>query len=138
METAFATLRTSALIFVVVGISFGIYLHQVARITASSAAVAAATAAAQVLDGAGWDCSDSHSGWLRAETAGAAAAVARTRSRSATTATGYALTAEPSCTVVASVTVGAAGVHRWLEATAAACRPSRAASASGWTLASPC
>ena len=54
METAFAALRTTAMIFVVVAISLGIYLHQLARITASTAAVAAATAAAQSLDKAGW------------------------------------------------------------------------------------
>ncbi len=138
MDTAFGALRTTAMIFVVVAVSFGIYLHQVARITASTAAVAAATAAAQVLDGAGWDCTDTHSGWADAEEAAADAAAARTGARSAATATGYTLTAEPSCTVVATVTVGAAGAHRWLEATAVACRPSRAAYATGWALAPPC
>lgn len=138
MDTAFAVLRTTAMIFVVVAISFGIYLHQLARITASTAAVAAATAAAQALDGAGWDCTTSHAGWAEAEKAAARAAAARTGARSAATATGYTLTAEPSCTVVATVTVGAAGVRSWLEATAAACRPSRAAFATGWTIAPPC
>ena len=138
MDTAFAVLRTTAMIFVVVAISFGIYLHQLARITASTAAVAAATAAAQALDGTGWDCTDSHTGWAGAEEAAARAAVTRTEARSAATATGYTLTAEPSCTVVATVTVGAAGVRRWLEATAVACRPSRDAYAAGWALAPPC
>jgi len=138
MDTAFAALRTTAMIFVVVAISFGIYLHQVARITASTAAVAAATAAAQSLDGTGWDCTTSHTGWVDAEEAAARAAVARTGARSAATATGYTLTAEPSCTVVATVTVGAAGVRSWLEATAVACRPSRAADTAGWTVAPPC
>lgn len=138
MDTAFAALRTTALIFVVVAVSFGIYLHQVARITASTAAVAAATAAAQVLDGASWDCTDAHPGWAEAEESAARAAATRTGARSAATATGYTLTAEPSCTVVATVTVGAAGARAWLEATAVACRPSRAASATGWALAPPC
>ena len=110
MDTAFAALRTTATIFVVVAISFGIYLHQLARITASTAAVATATAAAQTLDGTGWDCTTSHTVWAEAEEAAAQAAATRTGARSAATATGYTLTAEPSCTVVATVTVGAAGV----------------------------
>ena len=138
MDTSFAVLRITAMIFVVVAISFGIYLHQVARITASTAAVAAATAAARTLDGTGWDCTDTHTGWAEAEEAAARAAAARTGARSAATATGYTLTAEPSCTVVATVTVGAAGVHRWLEASAVACRPTRAAYVTGWALAPPC
>lgn len=138
MDTAFAALRTTAMIFVVVAISLGIYLHQLARITASTAAVAAATAAAQVLDDTGWDCTETHIGWATAEEAAARAAAARTGARSSATATGYTLTAEPSCTVVATVTVGAAGARTWLEATAVACRPSRAASATGWALAPPC
>ena len=138
MDTAFAALRTTAMLFVVVAISFGIYLHQLARITASTAAVAAATAAAQALDKAGWDCTETHSGWADAEEAAARAAAARTGARSAATATGYTLTAEPSCTVVATVTVGAAGARRWLEATAVACRPSRAADVAGWVVAPPC
>ena len=138
MDTAFAALRTTAMIFVVVAISFGVYLHQLARITASTAAVAAATAAAQVLDGTGWDCTDSHAGWADAEEAAARVAAARTGARSSATAAGYTLTAEPSCRVVATVTVGAAGTRRWLEATAVACRPSRAAYATGWAVAPPC
>lgn len=138
MDTAFAALRTTAMIFVVVAVGFGVYLHQVARITASASAVAAATAAVRVLDDTGWDCTDSHAGWAEAEGAAARAAAARTGSQSAATATGYTLTAEPSCTVVATVTVGAAGVRTWLEATAVACRPSRAAYATGWALAPPC
>lgn len=138
MDTALAGLRTTAMIFVVVAVSFGVYLHQLARITASTAAVAAATAAVQVLDGVDWDCTDTHTGWAGAQEAAASAAAARTGARSAATATGYTLTAEPSCTVVATVTVGAAGVRRWLEATAVACRPSRAAYATGWALAPPC
>ena len=138
MDTAFGALRTTAMIFVVVAVSFGVYLHQVARITASTAAVAAATAATHVLDGTGWDCTDSHTGWAGAEEAAARAAAARTGARSAATTTGYTLTAEPSCTVVAAVTVGAAGARRWLEATAVACRPSRAAHATGWVVEAPC
>ena len=138
METAFAGLRTTAMIFVVVAICFGVYLHQLARITASTAAVAAATAAAQVLDDSGWDCTETHTGWAAAEQAAARAAAARTGARSAATATGYALSAEPSCTVAAAVTVGAAGARRWLEATAVACRPARAAYATGWVVEAPC
>ena len=138
MDTAFAALRTTAMIFVVVAISVGIYLHQLARITASTTAVAAATAAAQTLDKAGWDCTATHTGWAAAEEAAARAAVTRTKARSSATTTGYTLTAEPSCTVVATVTVGTAGARSWLEATAVACRPSRAAYATGWAVAPPC
>lgn len=138
MDTAYAALHTTAMIFVVVAIGFGVYLHQLARITASSAAAAAATSATQVLDDTDWDCTETHTGWAGAEVAAARAAAARTGARSAATATGYTLTAEPSCTVVATVTVGAAGARRWLEATAVACRPSRAADATGWAVAPPC
>ena len=138
MDTAFGALRTAALVFVVVAISFGVYLHQVAKITASTAAVAAATAAAQVLDDAAWDCTDTHPRWSDAAEAAARAAAARTGARSGATATGYTLSAEPSCTVLATVTAGAAGTHRWLEATAVACRPTRAAHATGWTVTPPC
>ena len=138
MDTAFGALRTTAMIFVVVAVSFGVYLHQVARITASTAAVAAATAATQVLDSAEWDCTDTHPRWADADTAAARAAASRTGQRSAATSTDYALTAAPSCTVVATVTVGAAGVRTWLEATAVACRPSRSAHTTGWALAPPC
>jgi hypothetical protein len=138
MDAAFGSLRTTAMIFVVVAISFGVYLHQLARITASTAAVAAATAATEILDGTGWDCTNTHPGWADAEEAAARAAATRTGARSAATATGYTLTAEPSCTVVATVTVGTAGARRWLEATAVACRPSRAAHATGWAVAPPC
>ena len=138
MDSAYGALRTTAMIFVVVAVSFGIYLHQAAKITASAAAVAAATAAAQALDGTGWDCTDSHTGWAAASEAAARAAAARTGARSSATATGFTLTADPSCTVVAAVTVGTAGVRSWLEATAVACRPSRAAYATGWAIAPPC
>lgn len=138
MDTAFGALRTAAMIFVVVAVSFGVYLHQLARITASTAAVAAATAAAQALDKSGWDCTETHAGWAAAAEAAARAAAARTGARSAATATGYTVTAAPSCTVVATVTVGAAGVRSWLEATAVACRPSRAADVAGWVVAPPC
>ena len=138
MDTAFGALRTTAMIFVVVAVCFGIYTHQVAKITASTAAVAAANAAATVLDDTGWDCTDTHPRWTDATQAAARAAAARTSGRSATTATGYTLKAEPSCTVVATVTVGAAGTRRWLEATAVACRPTRAALATGWVLTPPC
>ena len=138
MDTAFGALRTTAMVFVVVAVSFGIYIHQTARIIASTAAVAAATAATQVLDDTGWDCTDTHIGWADAEEAAARAAAARTGARSATTATGYTLAAEPSCTVVATVTVGAAGSRSWLEATAVACRPARAAHATGWVVEPPC
>ena len=138
MDTAFGALRTTAMVFVVVAISFGVYIHQVAKITASTAAVAAATAAARVLDDAAWDCTDTHHRWTAADQAAARAAAARTGDRSAATATSYTLAAEPSCTVVATVTVGAAGTRSWLEATAVACRPARAAQTAGWTVTPPC
>ena len=58
MDTAIGALRSAGVVFVVVAVAFGTYIHQVARITASGAAMAAATAAAQSLDSAGWDCTD--------------------------------------------------------------------------------
>ena len=138
MDTAIGTLRTVGVVFVVVALLFGVYVHQVARITASGAALAAATAAAQALDAADWDCTDSGPPWEAAVSAAARAAAARTERSSAATATDYTLATDAGCTVVASVRVGAAGARRWLEATAVACAPTRAAGASGWTLTPTC
>lgn len=138
MDTAIGALRTGAVVFVVVALVFGVYIRHVARITASGAALAAATAAAQTLDAADWDCTDSGPLWEAAVTAAARAAAARTASSSAATATGYTLATDAGCTVVASVRVGAAGARTWLEATAVACRPTRAAGASGWDLTPTC
>ena len=138
MDTAIGALRTVGVIFVVVAIAFGTYVHQVARITASGAAMAAATAAAQSLNSAGWDCTDSGTRWEAAVDAAARAAAARTAASSAATATDYTLAADSGCTVVASVRVGAAGARAWLEATAVACRPTRAAGTTGWALAPAC
>ena len=138
MDTAIGTLRTAGVIFVVVAVAFGIYIHQVARITASAAAMAAATAGAQSLDSAGWDCTESGAQWEAAVESAARAAAARTAASSAATATGYTLATDSRCTVVASVRVGAAGARTWLEATAVACRPTRATGATGWALAPAC
>ena len=104
----------------------------------SGAALAAATAAAQTLDAADWDCTDAGPQWEAAVSAAAQAAAARTAHSSAATATDYTLATDAGCTVVASVRVGAAGARRWLEATAVACAPTRAAAASGWTLTPTC
>lgn len=138
MDTAFGTLRTVGVVFVVVMVAFGTYIHQVARITASGAAMAAATAAAQSLDSAAWDCTGSGPLWDAAVEAAARAAVARAEASSTATATDYTLATDSGCTVVASVRVGAAGAHTWLEATAVACRPTRAAGAAGWALVPTC
>lgn len=138
MDTAIGALRTVGVIFVVVAVAFGIYIHQVARITASGAAMAAATAAAQSLDSAGWDCTGSGPLWDAAVEAAARAAVARAEATSAATATDYTLATDSGCTVVASVRVGAAGARTWLETTAVACRPTRAAEAAGWALVPTC
>lgn len=138
MDTAVAALKINLMVFVVVTMSLGIFVHQIAKITASTAAVAAASAAAQVLDDRGWDCTDTHPGWPDADVAAAEAAAARTGGRGATVATGFTLAAEPSCTVVATVTVAAAGSRRWLEATAVACRPAQAARTAGWALSPTC
>ena len=135
MDTAIGALRSAGVIFVVVAVAFGTYIHQVARITASGAAMAAATAAAQSLDSAGWDCTDAGAPWDVAVEAAARAAAARTAANSATD---YSLATDSGCTVVASVRVGAAGARTWLEATAVACRPTRAAGATGWALAPTC
>ena len=138
MDTAIGALRTVGVIFVVVAVAFGTYAHQVARITASGAAMAAATAAVQSLDSAGWDCTDSGAQWEAAVDAAARAAAARTAASSGATATDYTLIADSGCTVMASVRVGAAGARAWLEATAVACRPTRAAGTTGWALAPAC
>jgi hypothetical protein len=138
MDTALGSLRTVGVVFVVVALAFGAYVHQVARITASGAALAAATAAAQTLDSTDWDCTGSGPHWEAAVEAAARAAVARTASTSAATATDYTLATDAGCTVVASVRVGAAGARTWLEATAVACRPTRAAGAAGWDLTPTC
>ena len=138
METAIGALRTVGVVFVVVALMFGTYVHHIARITASSAALAAATAAAQTLDSADWDCTDSGLHWEAAVESAARAAAARTASSSAATATDYTLATDAGCTVVASVRVGAAGARRWLEATAVACAPTRAARATGWALTPTC
>ncbi len=138
MDTAYAVLQTTAMIFLAVSISFGVYLHQVAKVTASTAAVAAANAAVQVLESSDWDCSDTHAAWHQAVEAGAGAAAVRAEARSSGVATSYQILAEPSCTVLATVTVGVAGVRSWLEASAVACRPARPAAATGWVLTPPC
>ena len=138
METAIGALRTVGVVFVVVALLFGAFIHQIARITASSAALAAATAAAQTLDSADWDCTDSGLDWDAAVEAAARAAATRTARSSAATATDYTLATDAGCTVVASVRVGAAGARRWLEATAVACAPTQAAAATGWALTPTC
>lgn len=138
MDTAIGALRTGGVVLVVVALAFGAYIHQVARITASGAALAAVTAAAQTLDSTDWDCLDSGPRWEAAVTASARAAAAHTASSSAATATDYTLATDAGCTVVASVRVGAAGARAWLEATAIACRHTRAAGGSGWDLTPTC
>ncbi|MYE66567.1 MAG: hypothetical protein F4231_11735 [Acidimicrobiaceae bacterium] len=138
MDTAIGVLRTVGVIFVVVALLFGTYVHQVARITASGAALAAATAAAQALDAADWDCADSGPQWEAAVSAAARAAAARTAHSSAATATDYTLATEAGSTEVASVRVGAAGARGRLEATPLASPPTPAAGASGWTLTPTC
>ena len=70
MDTAVGVLRTVGVIFVVAALLFGTYVHQIARITASGAALAAATAAAQALDAADWDCTDSGLAWEAASHCG--------------------------------------------------------------------
>ena len=138
METSIAALRTAGVVFVVVAVLFGIYVREVADITASAAAVAAAQAAAESLDETGWDCADTGTPWDTAHQAAARAAAERTAAGTTATATDYSLAAAPDCTVVASVTVAAAGAHTWLQATAAACAPTRAATERGWSLKPAC
>ena len=138
MEAAIGALRSASVIFVVVAVLFGTYVHRLAKITASAAALAAAATAAESLGDTGWDCTGAGPHWDAAEEAAARAVATRTAATSSASAIDYTLAADPSCTVVASVTVAAAGARRWLEATAVACRPTRAAAAAGWTLAPPC
>ena len=141
MDAAVTVLRTTAALFIVVGMSFGIYLHRTAKIAAGSAAVAAAAAAVQHLNlvsGAGWDCTESNGNWAGAEQAAAEAAAARTAALTAATATAIEVSAGPACVLLAKVTVGVAGVRSWLEASALACRPAAAAGAVRWEVDPPC
>lgn len=138
MDTAVANLRITFVVIVVVAVLFGIYLHQLAQITAGTAAAAAVAAAARTLDDADWDCTDSGPHWQTATEAAAAAATARTSGSSAATATDFSLTADPSCSVIATVTVSAAGARYWLHAQAGACRPTRASFTAGLALPAPC
>ena len=138
MDTAVASLRITFVVIIVVSVLFGIYLHQLAQITAGTAAAAAVAAAAHTLDHTDWDCTDSSPHWQTATEAAAAAAAARTSGSSAATATNFSLTADPSCSVIATVTVSAAGARYWLHARAAACRPTRASFTAGLALPEPC
>ena len=141
MDAAVTVLRTTATLFIVVAITFGVYLHRTARIAAGSAAVAAAAAAVQQLDlhsGAGWDCTQSGPNWDRAVRAAAEAAAARTAALTGATATAIEVSAGPACVLLARVTVGVAGVRSWLEASALACRPAAAAGAVRWGVDPPC
>ena len=138
MDTAVANLRITFVVIVVAAVLFGVYLHQLAQITAGTAAAAAVAAAAHNLDSTDWDCTGSSPHWPTATEAAAAAAVARTSGSSAATATDFSLTADPSCSVIATVTVSAAGARYWLHARAAACRPTRASFTTGLALPEPC
>ena len=138
MDTAVANLRITFVVIVVMAVLFGVYLHQLARITAGTAAAAAVAAAAHNLDNTDWDCTDSSPHWQTATEAAAAAAAARTSGSSAAIATDFSLTADPSCSVIATVTVSAAGARYWLHARAAACRPTRASFTAGLALPEPC
>ena len=138
MDTAVANLRITFVVIVVVAVLFGVYLHQLAQITAGTAAAAAVAAAAHALDNTHWDCTDTSPHWPTATQAAAAAAAARTSGSSAATATDFSLTADPSCSVIATVTVSAAGARYWLHARAAACRPTRASFTAGLALPAPC
>lgn len=138
MDTAIGMLRTSVVIFAVVAVLFGIYVRQLGEITAAAAASAGVGAAAAVLDAGDWDCTATGSLWQSADDAAVAAVAAHVSAGPSAVATDYTLTANPSCTLVATVTVAAAGARSWLEATSAVCRPTRSAHRSGWTLDAPC
>ena len=103
MDTAVANLRITFVVIVVVTVLFGVYLHQLAQITAGTAAAAAVAEAAHILDNTDWDCTDSSPHWPTTIEAAAAAALARTSGSSAATATDFSLTADPSCSVIATV-----------------------------------
>ena len=137
MDTAIGALRSVGVIFVVVAVAFGTYIHQVARITASGAAMAAATAAA-------------HPSTPQAGTAPTPAPVggrgrggcpgSRGPHRGQLGRHGHRLLAGHR----SRMHCGGLGARRgrrartWLEATAVACRPTRAAGATGWALAPTC
>ncbi len=138
MDTAIAALRIVFVVIVVVVVIFGVYLHQLAEITAATAAAVAVGEAVHTLDETDWDCTASGPDWQAAAAAGAVAAAARTSGTSAAIATDFSLSADPSCSVIATVTVTAAGARSLLHAKAAACRPSRASFTSGLALPEPC
>ncbi len=138
MDSAIAAVRIVWVVIVVVVVTFGIYLHQLAHITAATAAAAAVGEAVHTLDRTDWDCTPSGPDWQAAAQAAAIAAAARTSGTSAAVATDFSLSADPSCSMIATVTVTAAGARRLLHAKAAACRPSRASFTTGLALPEPC
>lgn len=138
MDSAVAALRVVFVVIVVVAVVFGVYLHRLAAITAATAAAAAAADAVHTLDQTEWDCTETSPQWQSATEAAALAAAARTSGTSATLATGFSLSADPSCSVIATVTVSAAGARYLLHAKAAACRPARASFTTGLALPKPC
>jgi len=138
VDTAIGMLRTTVVIFAVVAVLFGIYIRQLAEITSAAAASVGVGAAAAVLDAGDWDCTTTDPLWPSADRAAFDAVAARVAAGPSTVATDYTLTAAPSCTLVATVTVAAAGARSWLEATSVVCRPTRSAHNSGWALPAPC
>ena len=138
MDSAVAALRVTFVVIVVVVVVFGVYLHQLGEITAATAAAAAAGEAVNTLDRTDWDCTQAGPHWQAATEAAAAAAATRTANTSAAIATDFSLSADPACSVIATVTVSAAGARSWLHAKAAACRPTRASFTTGLALPEPC
>lgn len=138
MDSAVAALRVTFVVIVVVVVVFGVYLHQLGEITAATAAATAAGAAVSTLDKTDWDCTDSNPHWQAATEAAAVAAATRTANSSAAVATDFSLSVDPACSVIATVTVSAAGARSLLHAKAAACRPARASFTTGLALPEPC
>lgn len=122
MDTAIGVLRFTGPLYVLIGLTVGLWVHHTARVAAFAAADAAGLALVESLP-EDWDCTTGHSGWTPAAAAAAEAAVTRTRNLGAVYPVDIATGADEStCTVTVAVTVSAATAAGGLDAQGVACR----------------
>lgn len=122
MDTAIGVLRFTGPLYVLIGLTVGMWVHHTARVAAFAAADAAGLALVESLP-EDWDCTTGHSGWAPATADAAAAAVARTDNLGAVYPVDIAAAAdEATCTVTVAVTVSAANAAGGLDAQGVACR----------------
>lgn len=122
MDTAIGVLRFTGPLYVLIGLTVGLWVHHTARVAAFAAADAAGLALVESLP-EDWDCTTGHSGWTPATADAAAAAVARTARLGAIYPVDIAVNAdEATCTVTVAVTVSAANAAGGLDAQGVACR----------------